>query len=98
MTYILHSIVPNGQRESELGKEELKSSWGGGEKTEDGESEKWRMRVGELLIVRFTHYSPSHRACFLVVDLNEFTKSAGIVIVSSLCIPKSLFIKQKSSV
>lgn len=35
-------------------------------------------------------FSPSHGAALLVVDLNEFAKATGIVVVGGLGVPKSL--------
>lgn len=38
---------------------------------------------------------PSHSATLLVVDLNEFAKATGVVVVGCLGVPKCLWGKRK---
>ena len=45
--------------------------------------------------VQAAAHSPSHDATLQVVDLDEFSKSAGIVVVGRFGVPKSLQGKEK---
>lgn len=57
----------------------------------------WKEKQKRVNSERFSEYmngssgfSPSHGAALLVVDLNEFAKATGIVVVGGLGVPKSL--------